>query len=114
MPDPLLIIFLVVLIYVAVRRLSAPRYRGGVVFHGEPAELGPGTVTSEFVLGDDEWIGQVLFDGVKWSAVLQFPQNGIPGIGSNVTVVGITHRNDGSFSRPMAEVIWLSPIPPEQ
>ena len=114
MPELLSIIVLAVLIYVAVRRLAARRLPGGVVFDAEPAELGPGTVTREFVFGDDEWIGQVLFDGVKWNAVLEYPQNGISGIGSDVTVVRIINRIEGSFSRPMAEVNWSSRMPPEQ
>lgn len=111
MPEILSIVVVVVLIYVAVRR-PAFRELPGVAFDVEPAELGTGTVTREFVnKQSDEWIGQVLYDGVKWSAVLESPRNGIPSVGSRISVVRILNRPDGNFYVPTAEVRWSSALP---
>jgi len=115
MYEVLLIIALVLLTYLAVRRLAIQKLPAGAEFDAEPAELGPGTVTKKFITGDnDEWIGQVLYDGVKWSAVLEYPQNGIPGVGSQITVVRIINRDEGNSSRPTAEIRWSSAMPPER
>jgi len=114
MSELLLITVMAILVYLAVRGLAFLRRPPGVVFDAEPTELGSGTITREFVYEEDEWIGQVLFDGVKWNAVLEYPQNGVPGIGSDVTVVRIAQRIVGDFSRPVAEVKWSSPMPPDR
>ena len=112
MPELLSIIVVVALIYLAIRRL-AYRKMPGVAFDADPAELGTGKVTREFVnKQNDEWIGQILFDGVKWSAVLEGPQNGVPSVGSKITVVRILNRSEGYFYVPMAEVRWSSAMPP--
>ncbi len=110
----LLAIVIATLVYLAVRSPALWKRPPGVVFDVEPAELGSGTVTREFVLEKDEWIGQVLFDGVKWNAVLEHPQNGVPGNGSDVIIVRIAYRRVGDFTRPIAEVKWSSPMPPDR